>query len=217
MELKKIKKSNILFCILGLLLISVLLVVTKFLPRFFINKRNRKPQTCFDGPLSEVAVTDFVYGLPKQNFSMQIQDALENIRVESADFQFRGVRYTDLDFKPRFYFVSVNEKKFVSTDGNKILSSYEGAFATRRQTIEDEAVEQIMSPLKAIEISKPILNCYKDYPSRTDREVRLLIDNKTGEVSWIVTVKDFMINVPGPNIRHFVKVDAFRGEVLEYD
>ena len=154
------------------------------------------------------------------NFHEQVNNALENNIKKSEDYNFRGVLYAEgslSNSRQYFYFVSINQEKVVTTNGKDILHSDIEPFASNRGIIEDEEINSLISLIEAVKIAKPILNCYKDYPKNMRREVYLHIDGKTDEAIWIVTVEDAIQSTPGPNVSHFVKLNAFTEDVLDYD
>lgn len=214
------------FLLLTIIIASVvvILIVVKVIPKFnLVNKLAHKPSGCLTGRLSSIGNVDFVnisFSGEDNNFYEQIKQAQTNIRISNQDYNLKGILFTGGSLsnpKPYFYFVSVNQKKVVTTDGTNILYSNTEPFASNRGIIEDKKINSLLSPMEVVNIAKPILNCYKDYPENINREVYLYIDNKTAEVIWIVTVKDAIQSIPGPNVSHSVKIDAFTGNLLDYN
>lgn len=219
------RKRFILPVVIIIVVLVVVLTVGKVGPKFsLINKLVSKPAECLTGPLSAIEDNDFVnISSPNENYNFyeQVNVALDNIRKENKDYHLRGLLYDGgyLQGSKNYYFVSVSQKKVVTTDGTHITYSDTNPNASKTGIIEDEKISLLLSPIEAVKIAKPILNCYKDYPENTRREAYLYIDSNPSQVVWKVTVENMFKILAGsaPNVSHSVKINAFTGEVLDYN
>lgn len=221
--MKKVLRHNHRFyfsayVIIGISLIVVLIGFTIY-PNLKQNITHR-PEVCLTGQLDAIKNEDFVNistSGEDDHFYEQTIKALEHIKEKAKDYNLRGILYSGgmlQTKKPYYYFVSPSREEVITTDGNNILYSAKEPLSASKKILEPEQIKLLLPPLGAVEIAKPILNCHQDYPEKLRSEVNLYIDNNTDDVLWIVTVEDFHKSVPGPNVSHFVKINALTGEVI---